>query len=227
MKKIFILLVFFACNQNNLHAQFLFEVAGSATYYFLNSDLNKVEIEGSPYSNDEFMFAKVSGTEKKVKLRYNSHDDVFEMENVDKEIFEVKKNELYSTIFFENTAEKYKLVRLKDEIGDRYGYMLEFFNSEKLKVLKREKSIFIQGQSARNTYDTAIQAKFVKASSEFYWNANNGVYTLFPNSKEKLIESFPTKKYEINKFFREFSPNFNDENGIASISNFCSTLQYD
>lgn len=224
MKKFIIFVFMLIFLQNSINAQFIIDnniLRTFGTSMFQNDGRNKEMIEGSPYLNVKFLNAQISGAPEKTKMRYNSFTDLFEIQGQDDKIFNLNKTEPYTSIIFETSFTKYRLVSYRDDNGDNYGYFNEILGAGKITLLKKEKSILIKAKEAKNSYEEAKLARYEKLSDEFYWNLNSEFFVRIPTSKKKLIELFPLKKDEINDFFSNYSPNFKDEKSLIAIVGLC------
>lgn len=199
-----------------------------------NSDLfrNKVvntnkysKVLGTPYINEKFSLAKISGVQEFALVRYNAEADEFDIDNGENKIYTLPKNNEYTTISFKNGLQKYRLLDYKDSRGKSVnGYLAERINKNGISLLKREKIILVQGKEAANTYATTTQDKLVKSSDEYYLEQKNKEIIEFPSSKKKLINLYPEKKEAITTFLKENDLSFGNETDLVKITEFISAF---
>lgn len=186
---------------------------------------------GSAYTNEKFTLATISGVPEAVSVRYNAEADSFEVQNnetnapADKKFFALPKQTEYSNIDFKNGTYKFRLLNYKD-VNDKEvnGYLIEKFSKNDVVLYKKEKINYIKGRVAENSYAMDSPAKLVRAKDEFYLQLKSKQIVEFPKNKKKLIALFEDKKEAINTYFKANDPSFSDENDMAKIAEFVSTL---
>ena len=196
----------------------------------LNSEKYEKAI-GSPYTDEKFSQAAVSGVPEAVPVRYNAEADVFEIQNTeanatpDKKFFVLPKQTEYSNIDFKNGTYKFRLLNYKD-VNEKEvnGYLIEKFSKNDIVLYKKEKINYIKGRVAENSYAMDSPAKLVRAKDEFYLQLKSKQIVEFPKNKKKLIALFEDKKENINAYLKTNDISFSDESDIAKVAELISTF---
>lgn len=205
-------------SQSGINPSITFELLGG------KEGIGTVKAEGSPYYNDKFLSAEISGIDALSKSRYNAEADLIEIEYKD-EIFALPKEEKYNSIRIANNL--YKLYKYTNINGQEvYGYLIELFPNPKdnVSLLKREKIKLQKEKQATNGYSSYTPPKYIKANPEYYLQLKNKEIIAFPKNKKGLIEIFKDKKSEIESFFKANNLSFKDEKDMAKITEFVATL---
>ncbi|CAM2821135.1 hypothetical protein [Flavobacterium frigoris] len=199
---------------------------GSGALY-RNNVLNKQlaqKIEGSEYLVNEFRFAEISGVSKQIMIRYDAVTDMIEVQNEKKEVFSLIKNEPYSTITIIESNEKIKLLNYKSDEGYMNGYLVELFSNKDISLFRRDKITLQKGKEAVNSYQTAVPARYVRVSDEYYLSIKNKTAIPMPKNKKELQTLFPTKKEDIALYFKNNSFSLKNEKSIIEMTKFISTF---
>lgn len=182
---------------------------------------------GTPYTNDKFSLASINNVASPVLVRYNAEADEIEVENKEseKKYFTLPKDKEYNQIAFKNGTYKFVLVNYKDVKGAEVnGYLIEKFVKNDVTLFKKEKVNYIKGKEAENSYTMSSPAKLVRAKDEFYIQLKNKEIVEFPKNKKKFIAMFESKKDAINTYLKENDISFSEENDMAKVTEFISTL---
>lgn len=229
MKKLLLntlLLSLVVCSANAQQVLDRLSPQGTGALY-RNNVLNKQgnqKIEGSEYLVNEFRFAEVSGVPKNIMIRYDALMDMMEVKDEKNEVFSLIKNAPYTTITIIESNEKIKLLNYKSDDGDVYGYLFELFNNNNVTLFRRAKINIQKEKEALNTYQTAMPAKYVKASDAYFLSIKNETSIPMPKNKKELQHLFPTKKDEIAVYLKRNSFSLKNEKSIIEMTKFISTF---
>jgi len=186
---------------------------------------------GSPYTNEKFAPAVISGVPETVSVRYNAEADIFEIQNnetnapADKKFFALPKQTEYSNIDFKNGSYKFRLLNYKDtDEKEVNGYLIEKFSKNDVTLYKREKINYVKGRPAENSYTMDSPAKLVRVKDEFYIQLKSKQIVEFPKNKKKLIALFEDKKENINTFLKDNDISFSDENDMSKVAELISNF---
>ena len=228
MKKILITLSL-ALFINSAYSQGLFDKLGEGgtSTVLRNGAIDKKDatISGTPYLDDKFYLADISGVPEKVLVRYNSATDEVEIkkDDGDKE-FLLPRSDEYSTIvtkFGKYTLKRVDYVSYKGESIN--GYLVEVWSNESASLLRRDK-IKVEDAREGNGYTGFIPSKYVKASPEYYIQLKGKEIQQFPKNKKMVIEINNDKKSEIERFFKENKLSFKKEEDMVKIAQFIYSL---
>ena len=188
-------------------------------------DKKDANISGTPYFDDKFYYADISGVPEKVLTRYNTATDEIEIkkEDGDRE-FLLPRTDEYSKIvtkYGKYTLKKVEYVSLK---GDKInGYLVELWSNESASLLRRDK-MRVEDSREGNGYTGFIPAKYTKATPEYYIQLKSKETVQFPKNKKAIIEMFGSKKSEIDAFFKANKLSWKNEEDMGKIAAFISTL---
>lgn len=183
----------------------------------------KKNIAGSPFDEEKYMPAKISGVNETAMVRYNAYSDQIEVEVEDKSYFLPKKDE-YNIITFIGTD---KIISLKSYIDSKgintYGYLFEIASNPNSKVFVKKQVVLTPEKEPISSYDSYVPAKYNKAIDEYYFE-HKGQIKLMAKSKKDLINMFPNKKTEIQSYLKENKVSFKDEKDIIKLVTFLETF---
>lgn len=195
---------------------------------FRNPNFNKMDlkkIEGSPYLNENFFLADISGVPQKILVRYNILNDLIEVQFDNKQNYNLTKDEPYSTISPVNQVDKIKLVRYVNKDKEIYGYLTQIYSSDKIEVYRRDQVKHQKAKEATSGYQESTPSKFIKLKPEYYWKIIANKINLLPKNRKNLIEQFPDKQEKISYFLKENKIDFDNEKNIIELAKFIVTLQ--
>lgn len=175
---------------------------------FISTTATKLNtnIKGSPYITNEFNLAKISiSSYDTFSVKYNAFLDEFEVLGKDDVIYAINKNESKDiTITIIGEQKKYQIYDYyndKNELTIGYFIYLNQLNS-KIKLLKKERIIFISEKPSSNGYDRAQKAEYKRSKDKYYMKIKDQIAVLLPNNKKKLIKLFPGQENEISNFIK-------------------------
>ena len=219
------LITIFASAQATLRVSDLVSPTNSDLFRKHLTESKYSKASGTPYIDQAFKHATISGVQNQVLVRYNAESDEFEIDNGDDTKYILPKKLEYNTITLKNNASSYNLVNYKDSKGNNTeGYLQNKFSNNEVTFFLKEKINYIAGKEAINSYTSDSNPKLVRGKDEFYLKLKDKEITEFPNSKKKLIAIFPEKKDQITDFLKQNNPSFSNANGLTKIAQFISTL---
>ncbi|MGL2987065.1 hypothetical protein ACSVH5_05665 [Flavobacterium sp. RSSA_27] len=195
---------------------------------FRNPDYNKLDlkkIEGSPYLDEDFVLAEISGVPEKILIRYNILNDIIEVQFDNLKNYNLTKADPYLTINPLGKANKIKLLRyIKNEV-EIFGYLIQILETKEIEVYRKNQVKLQNAKEATSSYQEPSPAQFIKLKPEYYWNLTANQITLIPGNKRGILELFPTKKDAINDFFKSKKIDFDDEKNIIELAKFVQSIQ--
>ncbi|MBF0694879.1 MAG: hypothetical protein IR153_07475 [Flavobacterium sp.] len=213
---------------NTVSAQNMMDlVSPTHTDLFRNKAMGIQKYEkavGSPYLDEKFNLANISGVKDLVLVRYNAESDEMDIDNGEQKIYTLPKNDEYHTITFKNGMFTFKLRDYTDAKGKpARGYLIEKFSNNDIALYRKERVVFMAGKEAVNSYSNDVPPKLNRAKEEYYLQTKDGKTVEFPN-KKGLISMYPNKKSEIEKFLKENKLGFNRESDLIAITKFIANL---
>lgn len=211
------------------NAQGLFDkISGGTTGILLRNgaiDNKSANISGTPYLDDKFYYADISDVPEKVLTRYNTATDEIEIkkEEGEKE-FLLPKTDEYNKIITKYGAyvlRKVTYTSLKGEFVN--GYLVELWSNETATLYRRDK-MRVEAAREGNGYTGFIPASYVKATPEYYMKVKDKDMAVFPKNKKAITEMYPAKKSEVDAFFKNNNLSWKQEQDMAKIMEFISTL---
>jgi hypothetical protein len=183
----------------------------------------KKNIAGSPFDDEKFMPAKISGVNEVAMIRYNAYVDQIEVE-VEGSTYNLPKKDDYSQIVFVGTNNTISLKSYIDSKGiNTYGYLFEITSNSKSKVYLKKIIVLTPEKEPISSYDSYVPAKYNSGTNEYYFELN-GQIRFMPKGKKDLIALFPNKKTEIQSFLKQNKISFKEESDIIKISEFLGGL---
>ncbi|OAZ03969.1 MULTISPECIES: hypothetical protein [Flavobacterium] len=189
------------------------------------NNLNLKKIEGSPYLDDNFVLAEISGVPEKILIRYNILNDIIEVQFDNLKNYNLTKSDPYLTITPIGKANKIKLLRyIRNEV-EIFGYLTQILETKEIEVYKKNQVKLQNAKEPTSSYQETSPAKFIKLKPEYYWKLSNKKITQISKHKKGILELFPDKKEAINIYFKNNRIDFDDESSIIELSKFIQTLQ--
>ncbi|PWA06830.1 hypothetical protein [Flavobacterium psychrotolerans] len=195
---------------------------------YRNGSLNSTyheKTEGSPYLNEKFNYAEVSGIDQKLMVRYNAESDQIEVQIETNDVLILTKDDKFNLISINLGLTKMKLLNYKNLKGeDVYGYLVVLFDKNEVSLLRRDKIILQKEKQPKNSYDVYSPAKLVKANEEYYLETKDKKIIPMPQNKKQLLELYPEQKEAIIPFLKNNDLSFKTESDLIKITQFLSTL---
>jgi len=221
--KIFYGLILIAISAISLQAQqiSLGEISRLAKFNKLIDEVNNgtqkikySEIEGIPYSNINFVRAKVGESTTWVPIRYNSFLDTVEI-LVNTDVFEIPRAEAPPRFTFEKTNEKLVVVHSQDEYA---GYFFEIADG-KNRILKKIITKFYDASPAPNSLIPGTPARFETQKPLYFIKTESGLIKI-PKTNKDMLVYFPEKKNELNSFLKTTKIKLNHEPDLVKLAEF-------
>jgi hypothetical protein len=183
----------------------------------------KKNIAGTPFDDEKYMPAKISGVNEVAMIRYNAYVDQIEVE-VEGATYNLPKKDEYNQIVFVGSNKTISLKSYTDSKGvNTYGYLYEIASGTKSKVYLKKIVILTPEKEPISSYDSYVPAKYNSGNDEYYFELN-GQIKFMPKGKKDLIALFPNKKSEIQSFLKQNKISFKDESDIIKLSEFLGSL---
>ena len=143
------------------------------------------DLEGSPYYHVEFVKGIVNFENQKpieVYLRYNVAEERIEIKT------QLESSETYqlpgdSKTNYIINSEKYVLESISNSGKEIYGYFIELFNGENLRLVKKPAARFIEGEKARTGYEQNTPSR-ITIEEEYFIISEGNVINVRPQSKD-------------------------------------------
>ena len=127
------------------------------------------KIQGSPYLNSNFSFAKVQNVEEKSKMRYNVYKDEFEFISAKNDTLILDKLEDFKDLTFAATNTKYKLVNyLNLEDKFQFGYLIDIYQKNDFGLFKKENIGLTDEKIAKTTLEQNMPAKYYQSRDIYF-----------------------------------------------------------
>lgn len=178
---------------------------------------------GIPYINKAFALGNISGVEEAVLIKYNAYKDEMELNSGDDKVFILPKEKEFNTLTLKSGT-VYKFVEFDNDGKNAKGYMVERFSNDNASLLKRERITLIPEKQPVNGYGSYVPPKFEKVADEYFIQLKDKNAVAFPKNKKKVIELFPSKKAEVEAYFKANKVSFKEEADMIKITQFIATL---
>src|SRR5690606_35075383 len=200
--------------------------AGDGNLYInktgVKETLNLSDIEGSPYFQNDFLYAFVDeDTSKPHKLRYNAYKDEMEFMN-NGEIYYIDKNK-YKSITFE-PFKKYVLVNYELNNEEVHGYLIEILAGNYSLYQTERKKFLPERTVSRGLSETHTPAQFREADEVFFIKLQNGNILELPSSKSKLADLFGDYSKSVNQYLKENKISLKNQNNLKKLFQYINSL---
>lgn len=178
----------------------------------------KGALKGSPYISEDFIATKVA--DSIYLMRYNAYADVFEQyETVGGHVvpFAASSGAKFEIPSLKKT---YQFLNYKEKNTVKQGFLVLLYESDDLKLYKREKINFNLGQAPRTSYDRAFPDEFERQRDVFYYQIHQTGIVELPRKKSQFLNLFDERKGEINSFMKENKISLREENDLIRLFRF-------
>lgn len=179
---------------------------------------SKGALKGSPYISEDFIATKVE--DSIYLMRYNAYADVFEQyETVGGHVvpFAASSGAKFEVPSLKKT---YQFLNYKEKNTVKQGYLVLLYESDDLKLYKKEKINFNRGKAPRTSYDRAFPDEFERQRDVFYYQINQTGIVELPRKKSQFLNLFDERKGEINSFMKENKISLREENDLIRLFRF-------
>ena len=230
MKKIFFYFGVCLLLSSNVLGQSSYEVMRAIDFFRQNklasgewkTTLSEVDIQGSPYLNDEFVDGSVYTVNKQkftdIPLRYNVYNDAVEFKSEDGKVLEMDSPELVEKVEFGGNTMVYLPFSNLKKI--RNGFFIVVVEGNASLYYKPE--IIYKEAVHPAAYKDAEPAMFIKKSDKYYIKIGTSQAKLIA-SKSDFSEIFNEKWAQTETFIKKNKTKINLED-LKELVNFFNTL---
>lgn len=179
---------------------------------------SKGALKGSPYISEDFIATKVA--DSIYLMRYNAYADVFEQyETVGGHVvpFAVSNG---TKLEIPSLKKTYQFLNFKEKSTVKQGFLVVLYESDNLKLYKKEKINFNRGKAPRTSYDRAFPDEFERQRDVFYYQINQSGIIELPRNKRQFLNLFDEHQREINSFMKENKISLREENDLIRLFRF-------
>ncbi|MCW8980627.1 hypothetical protein [Altibacter sp.] len=190
------------------------------------TDADLANIEGSPYSNENFLPGNIYKSDKVVAanklMRYNAFADEIETKtnSNDTEYGALIKD---PNVFVKIVNDLYVFIPFEDSVDE--GHYFQIISEEKVFDLYKKTDVtYVPPFFAKTSYETSKPAKFDKEVT-YYLVDKNGVFYELPSNKNKLIKVMSSHDKEIKNFIRMNRTDLDEEKDLIRLVSYYNSLQ--
>ncbi len=233
MKVFFLLLAFVLGFANYSFSQFgvSYETRQALQLYNENkfisksdkSTLTEIDIEGSPYLNDEFVNGSIYTVQKvqfeEVPLRYNIFNDELEFKTPTDEVLALATPDIVEKVVMGDTILVFLSYDESNKTKNGYFVLLE----EGKASLFVKPGVIYKKATPPAAYKDPEPAKFQKISDEYYLGFDSG--SAIPvNNKKSLIAAFPDNQDKIEKYISKNKIKTNKPESLTELVKYYNSL---
>jgi len=196
------------------------EYMNTTTYGGLNSNI-PANVQGSPYTNEEFLIGKVFVRDDAPYngiLRYNAYSDGIEMKTAEGVITLLKRDYLKATI----DGKLYLIENYKKDGAIRKTYFVEL-NKGKARLLLKQGKKFIAARAASSSYSQDQPAKFEDETSYYIITEGNAATEVRLKSKD-VLQALPDHQKELQAFIKQKKLKLKTEEEVIQVLSYYNSL---
>lgn len=197
-------------------------LSSSMSFRIFNNENKK--IVGSPYINDVLFPIKIEGyNEKKLKARYNAHQDYFEvLSNGVTKYFTVKSS---LKLTFLNTDKVYAAFNKNDGGNEKTFYVIKYENPS-FKILLKEQIILKDEIKAKTGYGSYTPPTFKRTKDIYFVKYNDSENVIeIPTKTKKFLKIVADKEKEMKRFIKNNKIELKKEKDLIKVFNYYTTLR--
>ncbi|MDX1470306.1 MAG: hypothetical protein R3213_02325 [Flavobacteriaceae bacterium] len=193
---------------------------------FMSKSLSpKLEAEGSPYVNEEYLPVKVNGQDIIYSARYNAYNDEMEIKTAESENPIALDTKIDYTVTFINNNKVYRTLSYPNSRGQMLkGFLVKVYSTENYTLFMKENIKYQDKIKAKSSYQSDKPAKFVRDADVFYVQKNDGPVKIVPNKRKEIHEIFDTNQDKIKDFIKDSKTDSDDKNDLVKLLIFADTL---
>lgn len=175
------------------------------------------EINGSPYLNSDFKLAKATCCNETLPMRYNTYADEIEFKK-DGMVYIMQKGLPYSKIQFSDPKQTIVL----ETVDHTPEYFILLAEGKNLLLKKVSSKIQKPSQTTKKPasfVEKDDKSSFVKNDPVYYIKTDKNIYKAI-KSKKDVLELYPDKANELDKFFDINKIKFNKEESLIKLVSF-------
>ncbi|KOS07690.1 hypothetical protein AM493_17795 [Flavobacterium akiainvivens] len=183
----------------------------------------KLKTEGSMYYQENYMPAKIEGTDEIVLLRYNAYLDQFEINNQQEQTQGVIAKEADKDITFSG-GDTFAYVQYKDDKGQQVnGYLEVINNGPKVKIFKSQKIYLQPGKPSRNSYQSAKAPVLKQADAELFIQLPNSTQAV-PFDGKKDLAKVVGKEKEVLDYIKQNKLDVEKDTDLQKLATYVETI---
>ncbi|MEY8868651.1 hypothetical protein AB9K24_04045 [Meridianimaribacter flavus] len=185
------------------------------------------DVEGTPYITSDFLPARISASDDNIfYVRYNAIKDEIEVKGDNNQAFALNK---YRKDIIIKLVSNSKTYRLFDYVDDNelpnLGYFVDLIPESNIKLLKKERVIFIEEKVALTSYHTARPAQFKRVSDDYYIKISEEQgAVLMPKRKKDIAKLIPEHSKDILSYIKTNKIKTSREEDLIKLVSYMSTL---
>lgn len=193
---------------------------------FMSKSLSpKIDAEGSPYVNEEYLPVKVNGQDIIYSGRYNAYSDEMEIMTMESDSPIALDLRIDYTVTFVNNNKTYKTVSHPNPKGKMVkGFLVHVHSTENFNLFKKENVKFQDKIPAKSSYQSEKPAKFIKDDDVYYLQFKNGEVKMIPNKRKEIHEIFRDKHSELKDFIKEEKIDSDDKDDLIKLINHVESI---
>lgn len=184
---------------------------------------NKIEADGSPYIQESFERATVSGFPNQAyRGRYNAYTGEMEIELSKDEIIALDVKGGYEVTFVQsNTIYKgYSYENSRGQSRNRYLVVLQ--KTEEYALLKDEIIKYYDLVKATSSYQNDKPPKFKREEDQYYLDVKGKLWPI-SNNKKELQKTFPSIDKKLKTFIKDEKISLKNEGDLKKLSAFLAS----
>ncbi|MFL9843094.1 hypothetical protein [Flavobacterium rhizosphaerae] len=186
----------------------------------------KLTTTGSQYITEQYMPAKISGSDQVQLLRYNAFNDYFEINNPQEGKPSMLPKQAGVKISFVNNGNEYTTAEYVDRDDNRTnGYLKVISETPKVKIYKRERIYLQPGKIGTNSYEASKPNTYKQAKDEYYIQIGDAPAQYFRRDKdlEKLMPNDDLGK-EVRNYIKKNDIETDEEAGLKQLGAYLNTI---
>ncbi|MFV0304370.1 MAG: hypothetical protein ACK5IC_02665 [Moheibacter sp.] len=186
-----------------------------------NSTADKVN--GSPYIDDKYREAKVSGADNLVELRYNVYGDQMEYK-VGNLVYSMNKA-THPEVNFQQLNKKYIYTNYTDEKNTlASGYLLVKFGGETASLYQKESIIFVPRKEATSSYEQSKSAEYKLQAPKYFFKYKSDEIKQVITNKKKFVVLFGEDEAKVKNYIKSEKINLSNELDLVKLFKLLNTL---
>lgn len=198
------------------------KIVGSQRIYDRNNN-DYSKINGSPYTTEDFVPAKIYPLDKLFFVRYNAIKDQMEVKTEDNKIIILDNNHTEYKISLNVGNITYNI--LHDKESGKFGYFISVVETNSVSIYKKQVKKYYPEKISDNSYGQNKPAYFSEGKDILYIQLNKeGEAIKLPTKRKAFLSLFPSNESKIKSFISKNKIKLSKEDDLKKLMSYIDTL---
>lgn len=187
----------------------------------------KVNVEGTPYINEEYLPITISGqNNKNLKAKYNAYNgDMEVLDQAQGVAYVLNKRMTNYDVNFIGQNKVYRSFQYIESGGNTTNdFFVKLTANDKVNLLRKENISYQKEIVAVTTYDKARPARYKRSKDDHYIKIGEDMPVLAPSKKKDISKLFSNNSSDVLKYIKSNKLKLSKEEDLIKLINHINSL---